>query len=323
MKLTLSAEMALPEGTDTFHLAKTALIAEDGALWGVVNVEVDGEWEVRIVRADATGLTHHALSGPEVDDVFSAQTLIDLGDGTVAVVLSTGALRILDTSCSIVADLTIDGEESLRERGLKIAPSTARGRSGLGYVLRLGSRFGARTLVPLRVDTAARSATWGEAIVLDDTTYPTDRYGSDDFEGNDAPASPIIGDVFAAGESIIVCTEGSSESVLKYGMDFFTVDRLNTDGALAERVLEQSGWKRMPGKHGWTGHITSDADAVILTPVFASGEWKGKQRVLHLADGALSPITLPRGASKSTVLDVRDGRAWVTDGRERLLLCDL
>jgi len=323
MKLTLSAEIALPESTDTFHLAKTALIAEDRALWGVVNVEVDDEWEVRVFRADATGLTHHALSGPDVDDVFSAQTLIDLGDGTVAVVLSTGALRILDTSCSVIADLAIGGEDALRQSGLQIAPSTARGRSDLGCVLRLGSRFGARTLVPLQLDTASGSATWGEAIALDGTSYPTDRYGSDDFEGNDAPTAPVIGDVSTAGENILICTEGSSESVLKYGMDFFTVDRLNTDGTLAERLLEQSGWKRMPGKHGWTGRITSDADAIILTPIFASGEWKGKQRVLRLSDGDLSPITLPRGASKSTVLDVRDGRAWVVDGRGRLLLCEL
>jgi hypothetical protein len=150
-----------------------------------------------------------------------------------------------------------------------------------------------------------------------------DRYGNDDFEGNSDPAPPIVGDVVNLRDGIIVATEGAEEFVLRHGADYFTVDRLNDDGGVAVRIHEQSGWKRMPGKHGWRGHVTSDGDAVIVTPVFSSGEWKGKQRIVCFADGSFEAPSMPRGASKSTVLDVRDGRAWVLDGTARLLCCDL
>jgi hypothetical protein len=323
MKLSLATDIPLPPGVDTFHLVKTSLIADDGALWGIVNVKAEDDWETWILRADDGGMTHHTLSATDAEDAFSAQTLVDLGEGSIAVVLSTGTLRILDRTCSVVADLAIDGADELRQADLQITPSTARGRRDAAYVVRLGSRFGSRALVPLRIDSATGSASWGTVLSLDPSAYPVDRYGSDDFEGNDDPTSPIIGDVSNLDEGILVCTEGSNEFVLRYGMDFFTVDRLNADGSVAERIHEQSGWKRMPGKHGWQGRITSDGDAVIVTPVFSSGEWKGKQRMLRLADGSLLQITLPRGASKSTVLDVRGGRAWLLDGNTRLLLCDL
>ena len=323
MRLAPVTEVPLPAGVDAFHLAKTALISDDGALWGIVNVKAETGWETWIVRADVDGLTHHTLSAADVADAFSAQTLIDLGEGSVAAVLSTGAVRILDDSCSVVADLAVDGEHELRQQKLQITPSTVRGQRDETYVVRVGSSFGARVLVPLRLDNATRAASWGIPFDLDRSAYPVDRYGSDDFEGNDDPASPIIGDVSTLDEGILVCTEGSNESVLRYGMDFFTVDVLNADGSVAQRIHEQAGWKRMPGKHGWRGRITSDGDAVIVTPVFSSGEWKGKQRMLRLADEAFDQVTLPRGASKSTVLDVRAGQAWLFDGGTRLLRCEL
>ncbi|SDY48461.1 hypothetical protein [Herbiconiux ginsengi] len=323
MKLSLVAEVSLPEGVDAFHLSKTSLTAGDGALWGVVNVEDKDEWETWIVRADGEGLAHHALSAADVEDVFSGQAIVDVGGGSVAVVLSADVVRVLDPACSVVADLVIERAHELRQAELQITPSTARGERGGAHILRLGSRFGARTLVSLQLDVASGSASWGTPFSLDPSAYPVDRYGSDDFEGNDDPTPPIVGDVANLDDGILVSTEGSNEFVLRYGADFFTVDRVNDDGSVAARIHEQSGWKRMPGKHGWQGRITSDGDAVIVTPVFSSGEWKGKQRILCLADGSFEALSMPRGASKSTLLDVRDGRAWLFDGSARLLYCDL
>jgi len=40
--------------------------------------------------------------------------------------------------------------------------------------------------------------------------------------------------------------------------------------------VQQPTERRSP--HDWTGQIISDASAVILPPVLASGEWKGKLR---------------------------------------------
>ena len=323
MKLSLTAEISLPEGVEALHLAKTALTAADGALWGVVNVKDEDEWETWIVRAHEEGVAHQALSATDVEDVFSSQAIIDVGGGSVAVVLSTDAVRVLDPACSVTTDLTIEQAQGLRDAELQITPSTARGDHGGAYVLRLGSRFGARTLAPLRLDLAAGSAGWGAPFSLDASAYPVDRFGSDDFEGNGDPTPPIVGDVTNLHDGILIATEGSDEFVLRYGADYFTVDRVDDDGSVVARIHEQSGWKRMPGKHGWQGRITSDGDAVIVTPVFSSGEWKGKQRVLSLADGSFEAVTMPRGASKGALLDVRDGRAWVFDGGTRLLSCDL
>ena len=323
MKLASAAEVSLPEGVETLHLPKTSLIAGDGALWGLVDVEVESGWETWVVRADGEGLAHHALSVEDVEDVFSAQTIVDVGGGSVAVVVSTEKVRVLDAACSVVADLVVDGAHDLRQAQLQITPSAARGERGGAYVLRLGSGSGARTLVPLRLDLPAGSASWGTPFSPDPSAYPVDRHGSDDFEGNNDPTSPIIGDVVNRDSGVLVCTEGSDELVLRYGADYFTVDQVDDDGSVVKRLHEQSGWKRMPGKHGWQGRITSDGDAVIVTPVFSSGEWKGRQRIFRLADGSWETVSMPRGASKATVLDVRDGRAWVVDAGARLLCCDV
>jgi len=323
VKLILDADISLPGAVDALHLPKTALITDDGALWAVVNVETDDSWGTWVIRADEDGLAHHTLSAADVDDAFSAQTLIDAGGGEVAVALSTGALRVLDRSTAVVADIVMRGEQQLRQADLHLTPSTARGHHQGAFRVRLGSRFGARALVPLQIDVAARSASWGLPLDLDASAYPVDRYGSDDFDGNSGPAAPIIGDVATVGDGILVCTEGSDEFPLRYGMDFFTIDRVGTDGRVTERIHEQAGWKRMPGKHGWYGRITSDGDALVLSPLFSSGEWKGKQRIFRLADRSFDPVTLPRGASKSTVLDIRDGHAWLWDGGSRLLRCEV
>jgi hypothetical protein len=154
VKLSMVAEVPLPQGVDALHLPKTSVTAEDGALWGVVDVKDDDEWQTWIIRADEEGLTHHGLSASDVEDVFNGQAIVDVGGGSVAVVLSTDVLRVLDPGCSVLADLVIEGANELRQAELEITPSTARGERGGAYVLRLGSRFGAHTLVPLRLDLA-------------------------------------------------------------------------------------------------------------------------------------------------------------------------
>jgi hypothetical protein len=95
-----------------------------------------------------------------------------------------------------------------------------------------------------------------------------------------------------------------------YGADFFSCVRLAADGHVVDRVHEQAGWKQDSKRHGILARFTADGAYAILTPAFRGGEWKGRQRVLRLTDGALLTPTLPRGLTAAEILDHHPDRGW-------------
>ena len=107
-------------------------------------------------------------------------------------------------------------------------------------------------------------------------------------------------------------------SLLKYGSDFFTLAEVGADDRVVRRLYEESGWKKQPGKHGIRARFTSDGSSAILTPVFRTGEWGGRQRMLRLTDGALVEVPPLRGAADFDLVDVRGERAVLASDRELL-----
>jgi hypothetical protein len=169
------------------------------------------------------------------------------------------------------------------------------------------------------------SASWTRIMTLGPDGFPVDRFGDDEL--NDSPdvsvESCIVGDAVGCGDSLLVCVEGSdASSVLKYGADFFTITRIAADGTLTQPLYQQSGWMRQPGKHGINGKITSSGRYVVLAPVFATGEWKGKQRLFDIMTGEVIAPGLPRGAGKMRIIDHREGTFWLSDGAQRILCAE-
>lgn len=184
------------------------------------------------------------------------------------------------------------------------------------------------------IDSATGTASWHAPWTPDPADFPADRFGfgdpadpsdptfedgaADGFEEDDEPRAVSVTATLRRGGTTYLVSEGSDlGSVNGYGADFFTCAEVR-DGRLGARPHEQSGWKRRPGKHGLRGRFTSDGTHLVLTPVFRTGEWKGRQRLLALPDGVLVEPTLPRGLTKATVLDRNGGVWWLRVGEEFL-----
>ncbi len=169
------------------------------------------------------------------------------------------------------------------------------------------------------------SASWTRIMTLGPEGFPVDRFGDDEL--NESPDTPvescIVGDAAGCGDSLLVCVEGSdASSVPRYGADFFTIARVTADATVTGPLYQQSGWMRQPGKHGINGKITSSGRYVVLTPVFATGEWKGKQRLFDITTGEVIDPGLPRGAAKMRIIDHCEGTFWLSDGAQRILCAE-
>ena len=63
-------------------------------------------------------------------------------------------------------------------------------------------------------------------------------------------------------------------------------------------------------KTGAFGFFSTSGDALLLTPVFASDDWKGKPKLYDLASNSLQDIAMPRGVSKGRFLQITQSHAW-------------
>ena len=52
-------------------------------------------------------------------------------------------------------------------------------------------------------------------------------------------------------------------------------------------------------------------------------KWKGKQKVLRLSDLVLIDLAMPRGYASFHVLDVWRNRAFLSDEKDKLVLCEM
>lgn len=171
----------------------------------------------------------------------------------------------------------------------------------------------ARYAAVLEVDD--HKGQWQELWRLSPADFPADRFGMD-AEGNDPDEISLTGTLHQDGARYAI-TEGSDlGSVPRYGADFFACGTVAEGGGLSRLIHQESGWKRQSGKHGIRGRFTADGRYAVLTPVFRGGEWKGRQRLLSLADGELLVPRLPKGMTTATLLDGRDGQWWLRHGTE-------
>jgi len=164
-----------------------------------------------------------------------------------------------------------------------------------------------RYAAPLAVDIPCGTAAWESAPwALDPAEFPRDMAGIADDDPHVSISATLLRDGV-----VHACSAGSRiRSMPAYGADFFSCVRVTRDGHVAGRVHEQSGWKQDTKKHGIDARFTVDGDYAILTPVFRTGEWKGRPRVLRLADGALLTPKPPRGLAAAEVLDHHPDRGW-------------
>jgi hypothetical protein len=70
-------------------------------------------------------------------------------------------------------------------------------------------------------------------------------------------------------------------------------------------------------KHGVSVSFTTSGEYAVLTPTFASGSWKGSQRLLELATGEIESAQLPRGSGKyARIIQHLDGDFWIWNAQQ-------
>ncbi|GEM_PF-5724301 len=161
--------------------------------------------------------------------------------------------------------------------------------------------------------------TWRDFYHLDYTQFPQNRFGSD-LPVEHEYRAPIVGSLKTITDSCYVFVEGSdSASVNRYGMDYYSLVKIDHNGNMVEKLFEESDLMDLSGKHGIRSCFSTSGKYIILTPVFQSGSWKGKQKLFHLADRKLIDITLPRGTKGFRIIDHFKNMFYLTDFRNEII----
>lgn len=303
-----TARVELGPGAVAFPKPPTVCLREDGSALCIATLQTDADGETSLLHVQESG---EQVRLPLPEGSFGAQpVIIDRGGAGVAVLVDDRTLVTTDaafSSSQVVAipDLFDAADHERRLTAGGIARQTSQG--AWAVVLTDPVTFqNARTIAELRFDDAA--PVWERSALLDGNEYPM--AGGRTSTAPGGARAPTVADVIDVAGTRFVAAQGSdTASMLKYGADFFTLAELDSAGHVARRVYEASGWKKQPGKHGIRARFTSDGVSAILTPVFRTGEWAGRQRVVRLVDGQAEELSPIRGAAGFVVADMRGTRA--------------
>ena len=135
---------------------------------------------------------------------------------------------------------------------------------------------------------------------------------------------PQIGSMMIKDDAIYVFLE--SDIVNPAGLStykYYWYVEITKDGVYKKKIWGAERLDKLQGKRGVRGKFSADKKYLILSPIFKTDEWKGKQKLLRLSDLELLDITLPRGYSKFRVLYIFDEHAFISDELDKIALCKM
>lgn len=111
---------------------------------------------------------------------------------------------------------------------------------------------------------------------------------------------PKIDSVMLKDNELYLFTSGGQiTSVNKWGMDYYALTRGTQEGSIKEILIDSGNLHTIDHKkRGVNGLLSNSQKYVMLTPVFQSDEWKGKQKLYSLKQSEIMNITFPRGFGK-------------------------
>ena len=135
---------------------------------------------------------------------------------------------------------------------------------------------------------------------------------------------PQIGSLMIKDEAIYAFIEADIINPCSISQfKFYWYLEITKDGVYKKKIWGNEKLARLPGKQGVRGKFSADKEYLILSPVFKTDEWKGKQKLLRLSDNELLDITFPRGFTKYRIMDVWDDSVFISDETENLVLCKM
>ena len=135
---------------------------------------------------------------------------------------------------------------------------------------------------------------------------------------------PQIGSLMIKDEAIYAFIEADIINPCSISQfKFYWYLEITKDGVYKKKIWGNEKLARLPGKQGVRGTFREDKESLILSPVFKTDEWKGKQKLLRLSDNELLDITFPRSFTKYRIMDVWDDSVFISDETENLVLCKM
>ena len=135
---------------------------------------------------------------------------------------------------------------------------------------------------------------------------------------------PQIGSLMIKDEAIYAFIEADIINPCSLSQfKFYWYLEITKDGVYKKKIWGKEKLAKLPGKQGVRGKFSADKEYLILSPVFKTDEWKGKQKLLRLSDNELLDITCPRGFTKYRIMDVWDDSVFISDETENLVLCKM
>ena len=184
----------------------------------------------------------------------------------------------------------------------------------------------------LTVDFETMTAHWAESgscVYSKAGTRQTHLAAVERAGGNFAQADfhynyPMIGSILEQDGQFYAFLESSTINPAGLSlMGYYWYLELEENGLFKKKLWGKDNLSRLPGKHGMRGKFSGDRTCLILSPIFKNDDWKGKQKVLRLSDLVLIDLAMPRGYASFHVLDVWGNRAFLSDEKDKLVLCEM
>ena len=176
----------------------------------------------------------------------------------------------------------------------------------------------ARYFALLEFDEVAKTAEWKCFSTIDKKAFI--------HQDNRCGEAPKIDSIKISGKEIYAFIPGDSQtSVNKWGMNYYALASISEDGKVIKKLIESDDLKK-DGKKGGINGCFTDSQYVIMTPLFKTDDWKGKQKVFSLNTCEYSDITFPRGMSKHRLENI-SGEICLTSfydrGLKEIALCNV
>ena len=173
-----------------------------------------------------------------------------------------------------------------------------------------------RCFALLEIDFKAKSAKWKSFLGIDKKGFVNHDDSNEEM--------PKIDSLKILNNEIYAFTSGeSTTSVNKWGVDYYVLAKISDKGKVIEKYIESDNLKRSEKKGGING-IFTDSEYVILTPLFKSDDWKGKQRVFSLSNGEYFDIGFPKGMSKHKLHNINGSFCLISHydrGLQEIAVC--
>ena len=135
---------------------------------------------------------------------------------------------------------------------------------------------------------------------------------------------PMIGSIMEKEGKIYGFLEGNIINPAGMGViGYYWFLEISKTGVFIEKIWGRDNLSRLKGKHGVRGKISGDRKWLIISPIFKTDEWKGKQKLFKIEDNEVIDFTMPRGCSSYRLIDIWGNHAFICDGNEGLAICNL